>query len=115
MTTIAGNPDLYGPFWVPTTVIFCLFAGSTIAESIAQTWSGKKYNAMDIKSLSFAAGTVYSYVLALPAIIYFTAKYYKANSILLFDLINIYGFDLILTKLWNDDMDTCFALLYCPI
>ena len=49
---------------------------------------------MDIKSLSFAAGTVYSYVLALPAIIYFTAKYYKANSILLFDLINIYGFDI---------------------
>ncbi len=40
MDIIGGNPDFYGPFWVPTTVIFVLFATSTVAESIAKVWSG---------------------------------------------------------------------------
>jgi len=33
---LEGNPDLYGPFWIATTVIFILFLGGTINQYLAQ-------------------------------------------------------------------------------
>jgi len=32
-----GNPDLYGPFWIATTVVFILFLGGTISQYLAET------------------------------------------------------------------------------
>jgi hypothetical protein len=29
---LEGNPDLYGPFWIATTVVFILFLGGTISQ-----------------------------------------------------------------------------------
>ena len=78
---ISGNPDLYGPFWVPTTVIFVLFATSTVAESIAKIASNDTNYQIDITMLSFAAGTVYTYITLLPTILYFVGKYYKAEHV----------------------------------
>jgi hypothetical protein len=89
---IAGNPDFYGPFWIPTTVIFCLFATSTMAESISKKWSGQEFTSFDITLLSYAAATVYSYVIALPSLIFFTSKYFKNEQVKLFELISVYGY-----------------------
>lgn len=30
LDVLEGNPDLYGPFWIATTVVFILFLGGTI-------------------------------------------------------------------------------------
>ncbi|KAI8925930.1 hypothetical protein BC831DRAFT_458868 [Entophlyctis helioformis] len=89
--TIGDNPDFYGPFWIPTTVIFALFATSTMAESIAKAWSNKPYT-YDMTLLTYASGTVYTYVVLLPAIVWGIAKYYKIESIKLFDMINVFGY-----------------------
>lgn len=91
LAEIADNPDFYGPFWIPATVVFCLFATSTVAQSIAHREANQQY-IVDITMLSFASVAVYTYVLAVPAIIYALAKYYKANAVKLFDLINVYGY-----------------------
>jgi hypothetical protein len=32
LDVLEGNPDLYGPFWIATTVVFFLFLGGTINE-----------------------------------------------------------------------------------
>jgi hypothetical protein len=32
---LEGNPDLYGPFWIATTVVFILFLGGTISQYLA--------------------------------------------------------------------------------
>ncbi|KAL2918096.1 hypothetical protein HK105_202510 [Polyrhizophydium stewartii] len=88
---LGNNPDFYGPFWIPTTVIFTLFATSTMAESIARAWSGQKYE-YDVTQLSYAGATVYTYVVLLPAIIWGIAKYFHVASIKLFDMINVYGY-----------------------
>lgn len=32
-----GNPDLYGPVWIATTVVFILFLGGTINQYLSQT------------------------------------------------------------------------------
>eukprot|EP00842_Homolaphlyctis_polyrhiza_P006058 jgi/Hompol1/6453/HPOL_003458-RA len=76
-----------GPFWIPTTVIFALFVTSTMAESIAKSWSGQAYD-YDMTLLSYAGGTVYTYVGLLPLAVWGTAKYFKVDAITLFDMIN---------------------------
>lgn len=93
MTQIGANPDFYGPFWIPTTIIFLLFATSTVASSIDAAMNGVKTHVpVDIKLLSTAVSTVYAYVLAVPALIYVTGRYHKIDAISLFDLINVYGY-----------------------
>jgi len=32
LDVLEGNPDLYGPFWIATTVVFVLFLGGTISQ-----------------------------------------------------------------------------------
>lgn len=32
LDVLEGNPDLYGPFWIATTVVFILFLGGTISQ-----------------------------------------------------------------------------------
>jgi hypothetical protein len=47
---LEGNPDLYGPFWIATTVVFILFLGGTISEY--QTWTEAGHYAYNFKLLS---------------------------------------------------------------
>jgi hypothetical protein len=35
LDVLEGNPDLYGPFWIATTVVFILFLGGTISKYLA--------------------------------------------------------------------------------
>lgn len=37
LDVLEGNPDLYGPFWIATTVVFILFLGGTISQYLATT------------------------------------------------------------------------------
>jgi hypothetical protein len=36
LDVLEGNPDLYGPFWIATTVVFILFLGGTISQYWAE-------------------------------------------------------------------------------
>lgn len=35
LDVLEGNPDLYGPFWIATTVVLILFLGGTISQYLA--------------------------------------------------------------------------------
>lgn len=35
LDVLEGNPDLYGPFWIATTVVVILFLGGTISLFLA--------------------------------------------------------------------------------
>lgn len=37
LDVLEGNPDLYGPFWIATTVVLILFLGGTISQWISNT------------------------------------------------------------------------------
>jgi hypothetical protein len=52
-----GTPDLYGPFWLPTTLIFALFLSSSLSASISAYLSGQPY-AYDFTRLSVAVSVV---------------------------------------------------------
>jgi len=40
LDVLEGNPDLYGPIWIATTVVFILFLGGTISKYLAETGQG---------------------------------------------------------------------------
>lgn len=50
LDVLEGNPDLYGPVWIATTVVFILFLGGTISKYLAET--GSDHFVYDFKLLS---------------------------------------------------------------
>lgn len=50
LDVLEGNPDLYGPFWIATTVVFILFLGGTISQYLSRT--GSEHFAYDFTLLS---------------------------------------------------------------
>ena len=83
-------PDLYGPFWIPTTVVFALFASTTITQSLVALFADKPYT-YDLTLLSWSLSAVYSFVMFIPAIIWGLATYYKIPLKLL-ELLDLYGY-----------------------
>ncbi|CAG8461111.1 7191_t:CDS:2 [Paraglomus occultum] len=88
--TVGPRPDLYGPFWISTTVIFLLFVTSSIAGSIAAHISGRVY-AYDFKILTFGAIAVYVYAFAVPLVVWIVLKYLGCRPGFL-DTIALYGY-----------------------
>ncbi|KAJ3101196.1 hypothetical protein HDU96_010085, partial [Phlyctochytrium bullatum] len=77
LASLSPTPDLYGPFWVPTTVVFCLFVTSSIAGSIFAYLHGTTYN-YDLTMLTVATTTVYAYLMGLPGFLWGVGKWFKS-------------------------------------
>ncbi|KAI1293349.1 hypothetical protein EDD11_008436 [Mortierella claussenii] len=92
LDVMGGSPDLYGPFWIPTTVIFVLFVTSSIIDSINAYLSSTPY-AYDIRQLTFAFGTIYTYAFLVPALIWGSTKYFGCQPDLL-EMLALYGYGL---------------------
>jgi hypothetical protein len=117
---VDANPDLYGPFWISTTVILTLFVTSCIANSLVTYLKDEKGDAKynyDFSLLSFASVTVYTYIGLIPIVIWFLCKYFSI-ALGLIDLYCLYGYGL---SLWipaavfailpNSLLHTIFVLL----
>ncbi|KAL8832553.1 MAG: hypothetical protein Q9191_000177, partial [Dirinaria sp. TL-2023a] len=79
LDTLEGNPDLYGPFWIATTVVFILFITGTISQYLASTHTAEHF-AYNFKLLSGAAGLVYGYTLIVPVVLWGLLRWYGAAS-----------------------------------
>jgi hypothetical protein len=80
--TIQLKPDLYGPFWIPTTLIFLLF----IVQSVRSDTTA-------YKELSVAAFSVYFYVYCSPVLLWGVSKYFELQPNLL-EFLTFYGYSL---------------------
>ncbi|KAF2998902.1 hypothetical protein E8E13_005486 [Curvularia kusanoi] len=74
LDVLEGNPDLYGPVWIATTVVVILFLTGTISQYLAH--QGKDHFAYDFKLLSGAAGLVYGYTGLVPVGLWGVLKWY---------------------------------------
>lgn len=90
LDVLEGNPDLYGPLWIATTVVFILFIGGTISQYLAET--GKEAFAYDFRLLSGAAGLVYGYTLVIPVALFLALKYFGSESANLLECWALYGY-----------------------
>ncbi|KAF3937328.1 hypothetical protein ABW19_dt0203106 [Dactylella cylindrospora] len=91
LDVLEGNPDLYGPVWIASTVVLMLFLTSTLAEYFAKIGGkdGFKYN---FASLTGAAGLVYGYTGVVPVGLWGVLKWYGSDSANLLECLSLYGY-----------------------
>ena len=90
LDVLEGNPDLYGPVWIATTVVVILFLTGTINQYLAH--KGKEHFAYDFKLLSGAAGLVYGYTALVPVGLWGVLKWYGSESANLLECGCLYGY-----------------------
>jgi hypothetical protein len=90
LDVLEGNPDLYGPFWIATTVVVILFLTGTINQYLAST--GKEHFAYDFRLLSGAAGLIYGYTLFIPLGLWGVLKWFGSESANLMECWALYGY-----------------------
>jgi hypothetical protein len=88
---LENRPDLYGPFWTLTTVIFSLFVFSSLAHSLSSYLSSKPY-AYDFKLLSLAVSLVYAYGLGVPVGLWAFLRWLGVEEWGLLDGVAIWGY-----------------------
>jgi hypothetical protein len=90
LDVLEGNPDLYGPVWIATTVVVILFLTGTINQYLAH--KGKEHFAYDFKLLSGAAGLGYGYTALVPVGLWGVLKWYGSESANLLECGCLYGY-----------------------
>jgi protein YIPF1/2 len=82
-----GNPDLYGPFWIATTVVFILFLAGTLNWRITGNGGG-----FDWGLLSGSAGLIYGYTGLVPIGLWATLRWFGSESANLLECWCLYGY-----------------------
>ncbi|KAL9447350.1 hypothetical protein AB3S75_014920 [Citrus x aurantiifolia] len=88
----SDNPDLYGPFWICSTLIFVAASIGTFVTYISHKVNNKDWN-YDINLVPWSAGLFYGYVTIVPLCLYIILKYFSAPSGLV-QLFCLYGYSL---------------------
>ncbi|KAJ6256953.1 hypothetical protein Dda_7836 [Drechslerella dactyloides] len=93
LDVLEGNPDLYGPVWIASTVVLMLFLTSTLAEYFAKVHGedGERFK-YNFKSLTGAAGLVYGYTAFVPLGLWGVLKWYGSDSANLLECLSLYGY-----------------------
>ena len=85
-----GNPDLYGPFWIATTVVMILFLTGTISQYLSRR--GEGHFEYDFKLLSGAAGLIYGYTGVVPMGLWGLLRWFGAQGLEIAECWALYGY-----------------------
>nr|GMD42159.1 protein YIPF1 homolog [Ipomoea batatas] len=88
----SSSPDLYGPFWICTTLIFVAASIGTFVTYLSHKLQNKEWD-YDINLLTWSAGLFYGYVLIVPLCLYVILKYFSAPAGIV-QLFCLYGYSL---------------------
>ncbi|XP_063441167.1 protein YIPF1-like isoform X1 [Mytilus trossulus] len=94
-TKIRPSPDLYGPFWICTTLVFTTAIAGNLANYLS-TGGSADYNwKYDFHKVSFAATAIFSYWWILPGVI-FGFLWWSGNQIgyTFLEILCVYGYSL---------------------
>lgn len=93
---ISGNPDLYGWFWVATTLIFAVAAAGNFASFLTYAINGKTDDwSFDFAKLGFGATLIYCYVTIVPFLAFVALKLWLELKPGILDHFCLYGYSLI--------------------
>lgn len=94
-TKIRPNPDLYGPFWICTTLVFTTAIAGNLANYMYVGSSGEYHWKYDFHKVSFAATAIFSYWWILPTAI-FSFLWFTGNQIgyTFLEILCVYGYSL---------------------
>ncbi|CRG90276.1 Protein YIP5 [Talaromyces islandicus] len=85
-----GNPDLYGPFWIATTVVIILFLTGTISQYLSREHD--KHFEYDFRLLSGAAGLIYGYTGVIPIALWAALRWFGSSTADLIECWALYGY-----------------------
>lgn len=93
-TQIRPNPDLYGPFWICTTLVFT----TAIAGNLANYFQSKGHSyhwQYDFHKVTFAATAIFSYWWIIPTML-FGLLWWRGSSAgySFLEMISVYGYSL---------------------
>lgn len=89
---VGHNPDIYGPFWICTTLIFVAAALGNFASYLSHKLKSEAW-AYDINKVTWSAGIFYGYTVLVPLAFYFLLNYFRVTSGLV-QLWCLYGYSL---------------------
>lgn len=91
---IRPNPDLYGPFWICTTLVFTTAIAGNLANYLSS--AGKDYHwRYDFHKVTFAATAIFSYWWLIPAMMYGFLWWKKSQAGFTFlEILCVYGYSL---------------------
>lgn len=87
-------PDAYGPFWLSTTLVFCLASCSNVASFMDYAGDAGDWS-YDFSRLASALTLVEVFLVGLPLIVWGTGKYFNIPVSLLF-LVCLYGYSMLM-------------------
>lgn len=91
---VQDNPDMYGPFWISTTLVFAVTALGNYASYLSSIKSEDKIDwHYDINYMSLAACLIYGYICLVPLGFYFLLRYLGISTPLV-QLWCLYGYSL---------------------
>jgi protein YIPF1/2 len=90
LDVLDGNPDLYGPFWIATTVVFILFLAGYISQYVSSK-SGPS-SPYDFRLLSGAAGLIYGYTFVIPVVFWGVLKWFGSEAANVLECWALYGY-----------------------
>lgn len=95
LATLSSGSDLYGPFWVSTTLILALFLSSSLAASISKYLSapGAEYD-YNFGLLGLAATIVYAYSFGVPVALWLALRYLGVGEWGIVDALGVWGYAL---------------------
>lgn len=92
--TLGDNPDLYGPFWIPTTLVFIVAAVGNFATYLSYLLSDRADEfTYDFEKVTIGAMMIYTYLALLPLCIWAVLRYIEISVSLIHNFA-IFGYSL---------------------
>jgi len=92
-THLSPSPDLYGPFWTLTTLIFTLYLSSSLASSISSFLSSPDTTyEYDFGLLSISVSLVYAYGIGLPVLLWMALRYLGVGEWSVVEAVAVWGY-----------------------
>lgn len=96
---VRRNPDLYGPFWICTTLIFAIAISGNLANFLVHRGNPKYKYAPDFRKVTIAATAIYSYAWLVPLalwgfLLWRNNKIMNLVSYSFMEIVCVYGYSL---------------------
>lgn len=93
--SVAQKPDMYGPFWISTTLVFFVAVTANINAYLSTTKTSVEEWNYNMKFLSVASTVIYGFCVGGPALLWMALKYQNINNLSLLQSLTIYGYSII--------------------
>ncbi|KAM9322563.1 protein YIPF1 [Pholidichthys leucotaenia] len=96
---LRGNPDLYGPFWICTTLVFVMAITGNLSTFLVNSWKPEYKYSPEFGKVSIAATAIFSYAGLVPLglwglLLWRNNKIMNLVSYSFMEIVCVYGYSL---------------------